>query len=813
MEFKLTSGVTRTRLDRPQQSPKSKNIVFISVDDLNDWIGALDGYVDVKTPNLDRLAKQGMVFKNAHTPVPVCNAARTAAMTGYQPDTTGIFDNGQDWRQVISDGETLPEYFRANGYQSVGTGKLFHIHKNSAFDEYFNGSDPKLKPNQKGRFGSAALDIPNNQYRDVQNADYAVNWLRDNQNGNPFFLGVGFNRPHSPLTAPQEFFDLYPLDQIRLPNLDKTDDLDDIPDLGRALAGKLHQAVLKKGDWAQIVQAYLANISFVDAQIGKVLDAVEKNGLAQDTVIALWSDHGWHLGEKLHWQKKTLWEEATRVPLIISAPGVTKAGSSTDAPVSLVDLFPTLTDLTGIQDKKVDGNSLLPLLKDPKADWEHSAVSTWDDHYAVRTKQWRYIRYSDGSEELYDHNVDPDEFDNLANAAKASRVKEQLSQELDEFFLKFAPDRLPDPRPPSQPKPNQVIQGDRSNNLLRGGSGNDKILGRAGQDSLFGGLGNDRIRGGKGNDELVGGAGRDSLFGGSGHDKLKGGDGSDSLAGGKGNDTLVGDAGRDTLNGGKGFDRVKVSTQKNLRITNKFLVGQSKDRLISIEAAQISGNAADNKLSAIKFSNGMVTLEGGAGDDTLIGSKQNDVINGGLGLDELRIRSNRKRVSLSDSRAQGAGIDQISNIESAVIQGGSGDNAIDASAFTGEVVIRGGRGQDVLIPSLGPSRLVGGKGADEFRIKQRRGNPIDILDFNESEGDVIAINAKILGSDFKAGQSIKQNQFILGSRSRTRSNRFIFDESEQTLIYDSDGLGGQASRVFAKVRSSGNLTAKNIRIV
>lgn len=812
----------------------SPNVVFISIDDLNDWIGVLDGYVDVKTPNIDRLASQGMVFKNAHTPVPVCNAARTAAMTGLQPDTTGVFDNGQDWRDTVPDGATLPEYFRDNGYQSIGAGKLFHIQKSSVFDQYFQAPDVRV-PDDKGRFGSAASEAPIESYRDVQVAEFASNYLGQDH-ADPFFLGLGFSRPHVPLTAPQEFFDLYPLEDIQLPNVDAVDDLLDIPVIGQELAGELHQSILRTGDWAEIVQAYLANISFVDAQIGRVLDAIENNGLAENTVIALWSDHGWHLGEKLHWQKRTLWEEATRVPLIVSAPGVTEPGSSTDAPVSLVDLFPTLVDLTGLPEKPdVEGNSLTPLLNNPEAEWQNSVVSTWDNSYAVRSQRWRYIRYWDGTEELYDHQTDPNEFNNLADDPDALSTKVQLSQELNDYFEKYAPERLP------AADIDQVLMGDDSDNLITGGAHNDTIIGEGGDDTLFGGAGANDLQGGIGNDFISHASSEPGLLqGNSGNDTLIGGDGDDTLDGGLGEDVLEGRGGSNTYVINSAGDRIlstpgefgsTVITSVNWRLPDGFT------RLELEETAEIGrgnseknillGNQRDNSLfgeggkDRLYGGNGSDLLHGGEdndrlrggkGNDTLEGGTGNNVLIGGSGIDTLVVEAIEQTIELSNTSVSGDGFDQIQGIENAVLKGNEADNLLDASQFKGSSEIRGNGGDDTLIPSHKTALLVGGEGADQFILTRLRGTDIQILDFDTAAGDVIAIAANILGAELALQDRVRDLQFGVGDQFQTHEQRFLID-SEHTLWFDPDGVGSNEGFRLAQLGTNATLTAKDLRIV
>jgi arylsulfatase A-like enzyme len=563
-----------TNVNSQATADPPSNVVFISIDDLNDWIGVLNAYPGVKTPNIDRLAAQGMLFANAHTPVPICNAARTAVFTGLQPDTTKVYDNSQNWVEKLPNAITIPDYFRAHGYQDAGAGKLLHTNNNVAFENYFITNGPRVPPGvTPGQFGSTPLNVPLQDYADAQIATFAENYLAQSHES-PFFLGLGFNRPHVPLSAPQEYFDLYPLDQIQLP-LAPADDLNDVPAIGQEWAGGLHDVILRNGNWKEIVQAYLASISFMDAMVGRVLDALEQSQHSDNTMVVLWSDNGWHLGEKLHWQKQTLWEEATRVPLIISGPGI-EAGQVSQKPVSLMDLFPTLVDLAGLPARpELEGRSLAPLLENPNLPWDHPVVTVWDKSYAVRSEQFRYIRYADGTEELYDHTVDPNELTNLAELPAYAEEKAILLGNLNDYFQDYAPRRvIADLIKGSEL--GDDLRGNARDNLILGFTGNDTLTGLDGNDQLFGMGDRDKLTGGKGNDRLYGGTGNDQLLGGIGNDSLWGGTDNDSLRGDAGSDRLWGEGGADTLNGGTGQDSLWGQSGNDLLIGgvgNDLIVG------------------------------------------------------------------------------------------------------------------------------------------------------------------------------------------------------------------------------------------------
>ena len=446
--------------------PGKPNVLFLAVDDMKDWVNCLGGYEGtVHTPNIDRLADRGMLFTNAHCPSPKCAPSRAAIMTGLRPSTSGLYDNGHWWLPNLPDVVTIPAHFRNSGYRVVGAGKIFHHtagnHPPNQWDDFLRLSfrnDPWFRgatlnypwstsgPNPPGFPFSGvkglghendwgSLEIDDEEYDDALSADYAVNFLTNRlveSNSNPFFLACGLYRPHLPWYVPIKYFDLYALDEIVLPIV-REDDLDDIPSAGLKFAAARRsdfEAIKNAGKWKQAVRAYLASITYADDQLGRVLDALDNSPHASNTIILLWSDHGWHLGEKQHWHKTTLWEEATRVPLIISAPEYQPGVCN--RPVSLLDLYPTLTELAGLESiQSHDGVSLVPLLRDSNADWNHPAVIEFNrGNAAVRSDRFRYIRYNDGGEELYDHKNDPHEWNNLAQIQKYNSIKTELGSHL-----------------------------------------------------------------------------------------------------------------------------------------------------------------------------------------------------------------------------------------------------------------------------------------------------------------------------------------------------------------------------------------------
>ncbi len=420
------------------------NVLFISVDDLNDWVGCLGGHPQVKTPNLDKLAASGVLFDNAHCPAPACNPSRTAIMTGISPHRSGLYRNGQKMREVLPDAELLPKYFSRHGYWAGGSGKILHYFIDArSWDEYYPeketenpfpphvpwGKRPKSLPRggpwQYVETDWHAFDVTDDEFGgDAKVADWVSAKLMVQQD-KPFFLACGIYRPHEPWFVPKKYFDLFPLDSIQLPPGYKTDDLDDLPPAGKRHGPNRYFAHIREhGQWKRAIQAYLASIAFADAMLGRVIDTLEKSPHRDNTVVVLWSDHGWHLGEKQHWQKFTVWRRVTRVPFVIrvppGAPGLpqgTTAGSVCSKPVNLLSIFPTLTELCGLPSKAShDGPSLVPLLRDPTSTWHHVSLTYLHrvGSFGLSTESWRYIRYVEGGEELYHIESDPHEWTNLA---------------------------------------------------------------------------------------------------------------------------------------------------------------------------------------------------------------------------------------------------------------------------------------------------------------------------------------------------------------------------------------------------------------
>jgi arylsulfatase A-like enzyme len=415
---------------------KQPNVLFIPVDDLNHWVGHLGRNKQTKTPNLDRLAKMGVTFTNAHCAAPICNPSRTALLSGLRPGATGIYDNNAPFAAGagVSAAGSLVMQFKNAGYETLGMGKLWH--GGLGFPEQWTatggkerGEGAKVQDRSIGGIRFGVLEGGDEAVPDTATADYGIAEL-GKKHERPFFLTLGFHKPHMPWNVPQKYFDMHPLDQIELPPT-KPDDLADIPPAGVKMAHQSgdHARVVASGRWKEAVQGYLAAISYLDAQVGRVLEALEKSAYKDNTIICLWGDHGWHLGEKEHWRKFALWEEATRAPFIWVVPGVTKPGGVCARSVDFMCIYPTLCDLAGIaKPAHVEDANIRTLLADPAAEWTRPALTTHGrNNHAIRTERWRYIRYADGSEELYDHSNDEYEWTNLAAKPEHAALKQQLA--------------------------------------------------------------------------------------------------------------------------------------------------------------------------------------------------------------------------------------------------------------------------------------------------------------------------------------------------------------------------------------------------
>ena len=419
------------------------DVLFVAIDDMNDWVSLLDPEAPIKTPNLERLAGRGVLFTRAYCVSPACNPSRSAVLTGLRPSTSGVYANNSDWRRAMPKRRTIMQQFRAAGYSVRGAGKIFHhkgkgFHDDDSFDDFQMMAPQNMPPkklNQAPEYGSRNTDWgvwpPDERTTiDFRTVDYCIKALESPGKDQPLFLACGIFKPHSPFFAPRQYFE--DVGKVGLPPC-RADDWNDLPGGAQKLMGRTkwfwrgmdrleHRL---PGSFERFVQAYAACCSFADAQLGRVLDALDASPRRDRTIVVLWSDHGFHLGEKDHIEKFALWEKSNHVPFIVVAPGVTGEAVRCGRPVDLSVIYPTLLELCDLPPVQCDGLSAVPLLRDPNREWKRPALMTYGrGNHAVRSERWRYIRYADGSEELYDHEQDPHEWKNVASRAEYEHVKE-----------------------------------------------------------------------------------------------------------------------------------------------------------------------------------------------------------------------------------------------------------------------------------------------------------------------------------------------------------------------------------------------------
>jgi len=439
----LSIGSTLRAAEPAGDANQRPNILMIAIDDQNDWIGCLNGHPQIKTPHIDALAEDGTVFLNAHCQAPLCNPSRTSLLTGRRPSTTGVYALAPWFRNVdeLKDITTLPQYFAEHGWKTLSAGKIYHggygrRKDDREFDILGPPAGVRVRPDTK------LVDTPANHplvdwgefpHKDEDKGDYIVtNWTVDQlqkEHDKPFFLSAGFFLPHVPCYATKKWFDLYPKDTLQLPPFLKND-RDDTPRFSWYLHWQLAEPRLdfleEANQWKNLVRSYLACTSFVDSQVGRILTALQASPYADSTIIVLWSDHGWHLGEKRITGKNSLWDRSTRVPLIFAGPGIALAGRCAE-PAELLDIYPTLAELCDLPlPEQLEGHSLLPQLNDASHVRKWPAITTHNhDNHGIRSRDWRFIQYADGTEELYDMRTDPNEwFNQSANPLYVSVLEE-----------------------------------------------------------------------------------------------------------------------------------------------------------------------------------------------------------------------------------------------------------------------------------------------------------------------------------------------------------------------------------------------------
>ena len=416
------------------------NVLFVAVDDLNHWVNYLGRNPQTLTPNIDRLARRGVWFTRSYCAAPVCNPSRAALMSGLRPGASGVYDNSENFQTAIPVAITLTTQFRKAGYFVCGAGKIYHssVYRPEEWDDWLRLPGWKEEDGSPrgtlfaGKLSISPLSCTDQDMPDCKFVDYAIAQL-DKKHTKPFFIACGLTKPHLPWSVPRKYFDKFPLESIQLPPY-KEDDLADLPPVALQLANgpaEDHAAIMEAGGtnvWKQAIRAYLAAINFCDTMVGRLLDAYDKSPERDNTIICFWSDHGWHLGEKHHWRKFALWEETTRAPLIMVVPGLTKPDMRCDRTVDFMSIYPTLTDLCSVPTPShVQGRSLRPLLADPAMPWEPAITTYRQNNHSVRSELWRYTRYHDGGEELYDELADPYEWTNRVRVAGAdTRARTEL---------------------------------------------------------------------------------------------------------------------------------------------------------------------------------------------------------------------------------------------------------------------------------------------------------------------------------------------------------------------------------------------------
>ena len=436
------------------------NVLFIICDDLNCDLGCY-GHTMVQSPNIDRLARRGVRFENAYCQYPLCGPSRASFMTGLYPDQTLIHQNAIYIRQRVPNVKTMSQMFREEDYVATRIGKIYHygVPRNigsGGHDDPFSW-DYTINPRgrdrnehdiifslEPGKFGGTlswlAAEGTDSEQTDGIAASEAAELLRNYADHNQaFFLAVGLYRPHTPFVAPKKFFEMYPTDQITVPTI-PAGYLDALPKGAKqSLTRKKAQLNLPEDLARQAIQAYYASITFADAQVGRILDALVETGLDANTIVVFTSDHGYHMGEHGHWQKTTLFENAARVPLIIAVPNSKNTGQTTNSPAEMIDFYPTLGKLCGLRlPKHLAGVSLVPVLQDPEVKLRESAFTQYESGYSLRTPRYRYTEWGEnGAEgvELYDHQSDPVEMTNLASKSKHAALMEMLSEQLQERII------------------------------------------------------------------------------------------------------------------------------------------------------------------------------------------------------------------------------------------------------------------------------------------------------------------------------------------------------------------------------------------
>lgn len=635
------------------------NILMIAVDDLNAWATVLGSYAaPLDTPNLDRLRAAGVNFTNANAAVPLCNPARTAVLTGMSPLASGVFDNTQDMFDYVSLQQTLPALLRQAGYETVLAGKVFHkltdAQAASLYDRVFSTMstgaefDPLLRDPVATQAPSGVFTGDPALLSDSRNVAFALDVLA-NHTPTPgqagLFLSVGLTSTHLPWAVPQAYFDRFPLDGIVLPEV-PPNDLDDLPDFAlQFIDPNKFDRVLNLGEWKKLVQAYLATMAFMDDMVGRLLDGLASSSIANDTLVVFWSDHGFHLGDKeMVTTKLSLWEPATRAPLIIADPAAaSRAGTDEAQVVSMIDLYSTILDYAGVTIPPwADGQSLLGLIREGDASGlAGAAVTVIDGNFSLRTEQFRYTRYEDGSAELYDMAADPRQFTNLAGDPAHAGVLAGLSAQLDAWLGQF---NLHQNRGDAA----QLLQGAAERDILIAGFAPDTLVGGGGDDVYL-------LRDGTETVVEAANGGRDVVILEGAQIPYRLPENVENLQVGRsgfnppepGLHVLYGNALDNTINlfvrapvwvdAGAGNDRILAlltGRATGVPATATIFGGDGNDSIVAgANDDRLSGEAGNDTIFG--GVNGNDRLEGGEGDDVLFAALGEDTLDGGTGNDLL----------------------------------------------------------------------------------------------------------------------------------------------------------------------------------
>lgn len=755
----------------PDTISQPTNIVSVAFDDLNAFAFLKTLYPgSLITPNLDRLMGMGTVFENAFAQIAVCNASRTSILSGLDPSLTGVHHNYNSWYDSVDPGQTLPAVLHDNGFYTGLFGKVFHDQPPAGIARAI--ADVMYRSNAFGEgttYDSQPSTLPITEHGDYLSTSAAINFLEQNGD-NPFALFLGIFKPHTAWDVPQEFYDLYPLDSIELPYaLDG--DLSDVPAFMRALITDDHGIILDTIGWKAALQGYFASITFADAMFGRLLDALEESGHLDDTAIVVWTDHGFHLGDKDDWHKFTLWDEAGRAPMIVALPGAADDGQRVTEVVELVDLMPTILDIMGVAvPTGLSGRSLVPFIENPALDTGGYAVTTMYGSVSIRTAAYRYTLYEDGTAELYDILADPNQWVNLADipdyaplaAALEAAVKADLGSQgwvwaapgngangtdgndnivggfgqiltggngNDHYFLLNGTETLVEDYNGGVDTvitdKDFILPDNVENFEQRNASGSITITGNgldnhiSGSGHIYGLGGNDTIitsststvEGGDGDDLIQGRGNFSKYYGGAGNDVLQGNAGNDVLDGGTGIDSMRGDSGNDTYyvdDLGDSIVEVLADGTDTVRSTISYTLGNNLERLVLEGTANVQGTG-NAEANVLTGNVGANILDGRAGADSMIGGLGSDI----YFIDDLgdtifeRLDEGTDTVRSSISFTLGNNLDRLVLLGTADLQGSG--NALANVLF-------GNAANNILDGRAGADAMSGGLGDDTYFI-------------------------------------------------------------------------------------------------